>query len=183
MRTATFLTSIALGFLVMAGAGTGARAEENWPMYGRNLQHTFSNRASQINPGNVAGLRPLWAFPTGDAVSASPTVVDGVVYVGSWDGYFYALDARSGTPIWKFQVDCQNTIVPVPPQCLPPGQTPPPRFFTDGGLITSTAAVVRGRVYFAAGKTVYSLDARDGSLPWKRVICGNPEAPACASDA
>ena len=171
MRSARFLVNIALGALLLAGAGqpppeapSDTRAEENWPMYGRNLRHSFSNPHSRINPGNAASLRQVWAFPTADVVSASPTVVDGVVYVGSWDGYFYALDAKTGRLIWKFQVDCQNTIVPVPPQCLPPGQTPPPRFFTDGGLITSTAAVVRGRVYFAAGKTVYGLDARDGSL-------------------
>lgn len=159
--------------------GTG----ENWPMYGRNLRHTFDNSRSRINPGNVASLKPLWSFPTADAVSASPTVVDGVVYVGAWDGYFYALDARSGQLIWRFQVDCQSTIVPVPPQCLSPGQTPPPRFLTQGGIITSTAAVIAGRVYFAAGKTVYSLEARTGSLLWKHVICGNPDVPNCSTDA
>jgi len=177
---------------VSAGAGIGAiglRAEErstadlDWPMYGRNLRHTFDNGQSRITPDNVASLQPLWSFPTTDAVSASPTVVGGVVYVGAWDGYFYALDARSGAPIWRFQVDCQTTIVPVPPQCLPPGQAPPPRFLTQGGIIASTAAVVAGRVYFAAGKTVYALDARTGALVWKRVICGNPEAPNCSADA
>ena len=81
------------------------------------------------------------------------------------------------------RVDCDNTIIPIPPQCLTPGEAPPPRFFTQGGLITSTAAVVKGHVYFAAGKTVYDLDAIDGSLRWKHVICGNPEEPNCQADA
>ena len=58
----------------------------------------------------------------------------------------------------------------------------PPRFLSDGGLITSSAAVRGGRVDFAGGKTVYSLDAHDGSLLWKRVICGNPEAQNCEAD-
>ncbi|MFM0632265.1 outer membrane protein assembly factor BamB family protein [Paraburkholderia xenovorans] len=156
--------------------------DDDWPMYGRNLEHTFSNPASRINPGNVASLQLTWTFVTGDAVSASPTVTDGVVYIGSWDGFFYALDARSGGLRWKFGVDCQNSVVPVPSQCLAPGQTPPPRFFTDGGLITSSAAVIAGKVYFAAGKTLYSLNAKDGSLRWKRVMCGNPDQPNCASD-
>ena len=57
---------------------------ENWPMYGKDLSHTFSNPITQINRGNVGSLMPAWTFPTGDAVSASPAVVDGVVYVGSW---------------------------------------------------------------------------------------------------
>src|SRR5437660_8199157 len=77
--------------------------------------HTFSNEHSRINPSNVSSLQLAWTFATGDAVSASPTVVDGVVYVGSWDGYFYALNAHSGSLIWKFQVDCQNSVIPVPP--------------------------------------------------------------------
>ncbi|MBV8096935.1 MAG: PQQ-binding-like beta-propeller repeat protein [Acetobacteraceae bacterium] len=175
-----------LAGLVIAGlllTGAHAYAQQNWPMYGRNLRHTFSNSASLINSDNVASLKQVWAFQTGDAVSASPTIVNGVLYVGSWDGFFYAIDTRSGALIWKFQVDCDNTVVPIPPQCLAPGQSPPPRFFTQGGLITSTAAVAHGNVYFAAGKTMYSVDAKDGSLRWKQVICGNPEQPACATDA
>ncbi|MGB6177491.1 MAG: PQQ-binding-like beta-propeller repeat protein [Methylocella sp.] len=166
-----------------AQEGRPINAEEDWPMYGRNLRHTFSNEHSRINPSNVSSLQLAWTFTTGDAVSASPTVADGVVYVGSWDGYFYALDAHSGSLIWKFQVDCQNSIVPVPPHCLPPGTPPPPRALTDGGLITSSAAVVAGHVHFAAGKTLYSLNARDGKLSWKRVICGNPDELNCTADA
>jgi outer membrane protein assembly factor BamB len=157
--------------------------EDDWPMYGRNLHHTFSNSSSAITPLNVSTLQLAWSFPTGDAVSASPTVVRGVVYVGAWDGVFYALDARAGGLLWQFPVDCQNTVVPVPPRCLGPGEPPPERFFTDGGLITASAAVVEDTVYFAAGKTLYSVRAADGRLRWKRVICGNPDDLNCASDA
>lgn len=158
------------------------RSRLDWPMYGRDLHHTFSNPYSLIKPANVASLKPVWDFATGDVVSASPAVVNGVLYAGSWDGYFYALNAATGALIWRFQVDCQNSIVPIPPQCLAPGETSPPRFFTDGGLITSSAAVAGGHVFFAGGKTVYSLNARDGSLRWKTPICGNPDAPDCAAD-
>lgn len=161
----------------------GSWDHHNWPMYGRNLSHSFSNTSSRINQANVAHLRPLWEFVTSDTISASPTVVNGILYVGSWDGFFYALNATSGALVWKFRVDCDNVIVPVPPHCLLPGQSPPPRFFSLGGLITSTAAVVEGKVYFAAGKTVYKLNARTGSLLWKHVICGNPENTDCTSDA
>ena len=129
----------------------------DWPMYGRDLHYTFSNPHSLIRPGNVTSMKPVWDFATGDAVSASPAVVNGIVYIGAWDGYFYALKATNGSLVWKFQVDCQNTVVPIPPQCLAPGETQPPRFFTSGGLITSSAAVVKDHVFFAAGKTIYSL--------------------------
>ena len=45
----------------------------------------------------------LWRYyPTGSKVYSSPAVVDGVVYVGSYDGYVYALDAATGEMIWRF---------------------------------------------------------------------------------
>src|SRR5215471_7070236 len=154
MRAAVCAAKIALGLLLLADGSL--RAKEDWPMYGRNLRHTFSNEQSLINPSNVAGLQLAWFFQTGDAVSASPTVVDEVVYVGSWDGYFYAIDAHSGKVTWKFKLDCQYTVLPIPPQCLPlpPGFPPlPPRASTDGGIVTSSAAVIHGVVYFGGGKT------------------------------
>jgi glucose dehydrogenase len=187
MRRAGSVAKIALSLFALGSMSLHA---EDWPMYGQNLSHTFSNPDSKINPSNVANLRGAWTFPTGDAVSASPTVVEGVVYVGSWDGYFYALDAKLGTLKWKFKVDCQYTVLPIPQHCLPPGFPPPPRRTTDGGMITSSAAVadistvagIKRIVYFGAGKTLYALNARDGSLRWKRVICGNPDFFACAFD-
>lgn len=192
MRLGASAATMAFSLFVLVSGNLHAQkneppmgAEEDWPMYGRNLSHTFSNEQSLINPFNVSSLQRVWFFPTGDAVSASPTVVNGVVYVGSWDGFFYALDALSGKLRWKFQVDCQNSVLvlPWPPQCIPAGTLPPDRSTTDGGLITSSAAVIDNNVYFAGGKTLYSLNATDGSLRWKQVICGNPEAPNCSSDA
>jgi glucose dehydrogenase len=90
-------------------AAVGAETNNGWPMYGRDLGHTFSNPHSRINPSNLSKLKLAWTFTTGDAVSASPTVVDGVIYVGSWDGNFYAIRARTGNLLWRFPVDCQNS--------------------------------------------------------------------------
>jgi outer membrane protein assembly factor BamB len=185
MRVAISMAKIALGFFLLAN---GTLHAEDWPMYGQNLSHTFSNPQSSINPSSVRSLRLAWTFAAGDAVSASPTVVGGVVYVGSWDGYFYALDAKSGALKWKFRVDCQYTVLPIPPQCLPLGIKGPPRTTTDGGIITSSAALtgistaagIKRIVYFGAGKTLYALNADNGRLLWKRVICGNPDFFACA---
>jgi outer membrane protein assembly factor BamB len=38
-------------------------------------------------------------------VASSPAVAGGVVYVGSYDGKIYALDATSGLLIWDYQTD------------------------------------------------------------------------------
>jgi outer membrane protein assembly factor BamB len=45
-----------------------------------------------------------WAYRTGDAIAySSPAVVDGTVYVGSWDNNIYALSAEDGTEQWSYQ--------------------------------------------------------------------------------
>jgi len=36
-------------------------------------------------------------------VNSSPAVVNGIVYFGSNDGYFYALDAVTGHELWVFK--------------------------------------------------------------------------------
>jgi outer membrane protein assembly factor BamB len=158
-------------------------------MYGKNLQHTFANPGSQVNPGNVATLQPAWTYATGDAVSASPATVDGVLYDGSWDGFFFALDAQTGALKWRIQLDCQASIVPLPEAC---GGPPPPwvsgvpdtaRFQTAGGIVTASPAIIDDRVYFSGGKTLYSVRATDGAVIWKHVFCGNPDAPVCQADA
>ena len=65
----------------------------DWPTYGHDAQHTFHGRTT-LTAATVKRLKVAWFFPTGDAVTATPTVVDGTVYVGSWDGYFYALNSK-----------------------------------------------------------------------------------------
>lgn len=176
--------AVVLLALLSTASASDPRDGDNWPMYGKNLQHSFSNPHSLVSPDNVADLRAAWIFPTGDAVTASPAVVDGVVYAGSWDGYFYALDAHTGQLRWKFQLDCQGTVIPLPQVCggPPPGTPDSRRFATPGGIVTASPAVSGDRVYFAGGKTLYSVKASDGTLLWKRVICGRPEETACASD-
>ncbi len=117
-----------------------------------------------------------WFFPTGDAVTATPTVVNGTVYVGSWDDYFYALDLETGAVRWKYKLSAQNAITPYPGQ--------QPRDATsDGGLVTSSAWYQPGAgtrpdlVIFGGGYTLYALNADTGSLYWSHDYTGRPEQP------
>src|SRR5437667_11175393 len=97
---------LAFGVLLRASAA----AALDWPMYGRDLKHSFTNAGSLINAGNVALLLPAWDFPTSDTVSSSPTVVGGRVYVGAWAGLFDALDSASGSLAWCLLVACAGTV-------------------------------------------------------------------------
>ena len=60
----------------------------------------------------MSRLREAWSFPTGDAVTATPTVVRGTVYAGSWDGWFYAVALRTGRLRWKFRLHPQPAVQP-----------------------------------------------------------------------
>jgi polyvinyl alcohol dehydrogenase (cytochrome) len=134
----------------------------DWPTYGYDLERSrFNPDERLIKPSTVGALAVRWFFPTGPgvaAVSASPSVVDGVAYVGAWNGIMYALDAFSGLPRWTFDIADPNPTA-------------------RGGFpgIQSSAAVAGGRVYFgAADANVYALDAGNGSFVWKTSL-GNPD--------
>ena len=44
-----------------------------------------------------------WKFQTADEVFASPAVVGGMVYIGSADTNFYAINAETGIEKWRFR--------------------------------------------------------------------------------
>ena len=44
----------------------------------------------------------FWKFQTEGAITSSPAVSAGIVFVGSTDGYLYAVNATTGTKLWDF---------------------------------------------------------------------------------
>jgi outer membrane protein assembly factor BamB len=180
LAVATFVAG--LGAASVSAAPTGAARTAgtpigpgDWPTYGHDAQHTFHGQTT-ITPTTAGGLGRAWLFPTGDAVTATPTVVAGTVYVGSWDTRFYAIDLATGQLRWQFQLDPQPKVEPQP------GEVPRP-FDSDGGMVTSSARFEPGRgkrpdlVIFGGGYTLYALRAADGSVYWKHGYPGRPDQP------
>ena len=147
----------------------------SWASYGNGPGHDFTGPTT-LTPSTVGSLREAFFFPTGDAVTATPTVVGGVAYFGSWDTKFYAIEVATGSLRWSFQLDSQTAVTPYP------GQQPRTRD-SDGGLVTSTAWYEPGNgkrpnlVIFGGGYTLYAIDADTGQLYWKHVYDGLPERP------
>lgn len=91
--------------------------------------------------------KEVWAFRTGDAPAgsigtgiafkgdAAPAVLDGVVFLASWDGHLYAINAYTGKELW-------NLTLP------------------QSGF--SSATVVGGIVYVAAGRSLYAISSPIG---------------------
>src|SRR6266540_7476581 len=128
MRGGRRVELLLVALVLVAGAAVGQLAEPaagdllppqspvgqwDWPTYGRSAQHTFS-APTTLDQTSARTLAPAWFFPTGDAVTANPVVVGSTVFVGSWDGFFYALDRVTGQPRWKFEIAPQPAVVPRP---------------------------------------------------------------------
>jgi outer membrane protein assembly factor BamB len=75
-------------------------------------------RGSADMPGVAEGqagpvnLEYKWVFNTGGPVTSSASVVDGKVYIGSFDHNIYCLDAYSGEEIWSFETNDRVLATP-----------------------------------------------------------------------
>jgi outer membrane protein assembly factor BamB len=105
----------------------------DWPMYRHDLQHTGYSTSNAPNTNQTLWTNTIFAL-------SSPAVVDGKVYLGSFDGTVHCLDAATGAKIWNY---------------------------TTGDGIFSSPAVAGGRVYVgSADDNVYCLDAATGAKIW-----------------
>ena len=80
-----------------------ARAGE-WITHGRTYAETRFSPLKQIDSTNVKTLGLAWSFDTDTTrgLEATPIIVDGVMYTtGSWSVVF-AIDARTGKQLWKW---------------------------------------------------------------------------------
>src|SRR5690348_10411938 len=74
----------------------------DWPTYlGMVSRQGRSVGEVALSPATAGLLVPLWNFTTNGPVSASPAIVQGTVYIGSWDGYEYAINASTGKQLWR----------------------------------------------------------------------------------
>jgi len=116
----------------------------SWSYFRGNLDNP-GVAVGQSAPVNI-GAGPTWTYATDDAITSSPVIVDGKVYIGSNDKNLYCIDAYTGEKIWNFTTDYK---------------------------VSATPFVVGGRVYTGATDgNVYCLDADDGTLIWERYAGG-----------
>jgi outer membrane protein assembly factor BamB len=82
------------------------------------------------------------------------------LYVGSYDGYFYAIDVTTGNEKWKFATKGSKEPISTEAETGPVEGSP--------GAIVSSPAISKGVVYFGSTDDhLYALDANTGKEKWE----------------
>ena len=86
----------------------GLEDPTRWLTYSGDYTGRRHSPLTQITPGNVHRLVPVWTFQTGTTTrgrgfETTPLVVDGVLYVTGSNNLAWALDARTGRPFWQYR--------------------------------------------------------------------------------
>lgn len=115
-----------------------------WISFGGDYAHTRTNPTEQrISRTSIGELRLAWEQDA-PGVSATPAIVDGVVYWADWGGTVYANSVRDGEPLWS--------------QTFPVG-------FTSSPFVSGDRVFVADR-----HNTVYALARDDGETIWSTVV-------------
>jgi len=148
-KSKTVTIGVAILFLLISDFGSvnAQLAGSPWPMLHGNLRHTG---LSPYNTTHVNGTLK-WSFETNDSVESSPAIgVDGTIYIGSHDGYLYAINP-DGTLKWKFKAG-----YPIYDEW---GQS-------NKSILASPAIASDGTIYFVALSNNFFALNPDGSEKW-----------------
>ena len=126
----------------------------NWLAHGRTYEERRFSPLSKINKDSVSDLGLFWYkdMGTNRALEATPIVVDGIMFFTSTWSKVYAVEAKTGKTIWKFDPKV-------------PGEWAR-KACCD--IVNRGVAVYNGKVFFASldGK-LFSLNAETGEKIWE----------------
>ena len=118
------------------------------------IEIEYDSRSLYVSAFDTSSGEPLWnhrAIDINRGLLTQPTVIDGVVYVGSTNGEMFALRASNGKFLWKYETGHTGISLPV---------------VTDGVVYF---------VSYSLRKTLYAVDAFSGNLLWRYVSEQDPK--------
>jgi quinohemoprotein ethanol dehydrogenase len=127
----------------------------NWMAPGRTYGEQHFSPLQKIDAGNVKQLGLAWSYALDSAhrgQESTPLVIDGVMYVTSAWSKVFALNAKTGAPLWTYDPKV-------------PGQV---GVNACCDAVNRGAAAWKGRVYVGTldGRLI-ALDAATGKLDWE----------------
>src|SRR5215475_7315115 len=123
----------------------------NWLTYSGRYAGWRYSTLDQINTGNASRLSLTWAFQTGELgqFETTPLVVDGILYGTGQNDRAFALDARTGRAIWRYQRNLPEKLQP----CC--------------GAVNRGFAILGNRLFMATlDAHVIALDTKTGNVVW-----------------
>jgi alcohol dehydrogenase (cytochrome c) len=128
-----------------------AKEPQNWMTYSGDYSGKRFSELAQINLSNARYLEAKWVYQTAATgkLETTPLVVDGIMYATAQDNRAFALDARTGRPIWMYQRQVPSDIRP----CC--------------GHVNRGLAILGDKVFLGTlDAHVIALDAKTGAVVW-----------------
>lgn len=127
---------------------------QNWLQWRGNYEGWGHSPLNQITADNVKDLVPVWSYSTGvtEGHQAPPMVNDGMMFVSTPQNQVIALDAKTGTEIWRYVRELPEDLFQLHP--------------TNRGV-----ALYGDKVYMATVDSgVVALDAKTGEVVWDVMV-------------
>ena len=128
-----------------------AKEPKNWLTYSGRYSGWRYSTLNQINTGNASQLTMQWAFQVSDLGQFETTAleVDGIIYGTGQNDRAFAIEARTGRAIWRYQRNLPEKLQP----CC--------------GMVNRGFAMLGDRLFMATlDAHVIALDAKTGNLLW-----------------
>jgi len=129
-----------------------------WLMYGRDYRNWRYSPLDKITPANAAQLKPVWAMSTGGqfgGLESTPLIRDGVLYFTADYARVFAVDARSGNIVWRYEPEYEDGLTAM--LCC--------------GPIHRGVAIKDDLVYVARlDAKLVALNRADGKVVWEQTI-------------
>jgi len=165
---------------------TGVVAATEWPTEGGDYHRSASFQGVLKVP---LGLK--WSYNMAGGISASMAVYQDEIYVGSWDGHLYAIDAMTGELIWRSYTGAQVLASPTVTEDLVligsihnalqafsrADGSIVWEFPTRDSVLTSPVVFQDTVVAGSDDGNIYALDVWTGELQW-RYITGSAVVPS-----
>lgn len=144
--------------LLLASCSSTPGRYDEWRVAGGTRENSRYSTLSQIDTNNVSKLAVAWSYSSGDAdtinhsqIQCNPIVIDGILYGASPQLKLLALDAATGALRWMFDPQKDST-----------GAFIPRAGMNNNRGVTWWQDKDDRRIFFAAGASLYALDANTG---------------------
>jgi alcohol dehydrogenase (cytochrome c) len=124
--------------------------DQNWLLFRRTYDGWGYSPLAQITPANIGRLQLAWSFATGqvEGHQAPPIVNNGVMFVATPGNQLIAIEAKSGSVLWRYKRALPDDLLTLHP--------------TNRGV-----GLFGDKIYFASADAVLvALDARTGKEVW-----------------